>query len=139
MIWIRLNAAKPTTRQKGRSIQRIFSWVLALLCLVAAALMLLHLKPKESIPAYVFRSPNTGSCAAASPMVQHQPLEGAVNVNTAGVDELTTIPGVGPTLAQAIIEERITHGFFYYPEDLLCVKGIGEKTLVKLLPYVTLE
>ena len=50
MIWIRLNAAKPTTRQKGRSIQRIFSWVLALLCLVAAALMLLHLKPKESIP-----------------------------------------------------------------------------------------
>ena len=139
MIWIRLNAAKPTTRQKGRSIQRIFSWVLALLCLVAATLMLLHLKPKESIPAYVIRSPNTGSRAAASPMVQHQPLEGAVNVNTAGVDELTAIPGVGPTLAQAIIEERITHGFFYYPEDLLCVKGIGEKTLVKLLPYVTLE
>lgn len=139
MIWIRLNAAKPTVRQKGRSIQRIISWVLALLCLVAVALMLLHLKPKESIPAYVFRSPNTSMRADASPMAQYQPLEGAVNVNTAGVDELTTIPGVGPALAQAIIDERITHGFFFYPEDLLCVKGIGEKTLVKLLPYVTLE
>ena len=136
---IRLNAAEPAARQKGRSIQRIFSWVLALLCLVAAALMLLHLKPKESIPAYVFRSPNTGSRASASPITRYQPMEGAVNVNTAGVDELTIIPGVGPTLAQAIIDERITHGFFYYPEDLLSVKGIGEKTLVKLLPYVTLE
>lgn len=136
---IRLNAAKPTARRNGRSIQRIFSWVLALLCLVAAALALLHLKPKESIPAYVLRSPNTGSRVGVSSMIGHQPMEGAVNVNTAGVDELTAIPGVGPTLAQAIIDERITHGFFYYLEDLLCVKGIGEKTLVKLLPYVTLE
>lgn len=136
---MRLRTSRPPAREKGRSIQRFFSWVLALLCLVAAALVLVHLRPDESVPAYRFRIPNTGMRTAAAVPVKHQPHEGAVNVNTAGPEELTTLPGVGPALAQAIIDERMLHGFFYYPEDLLCVKGIGEKTLAKLLPYVTLE
>ena len=136
---MRLRTSKPVAPENGRSIQRFFSWVLALLCLVAAMLVLLHLRPDESVPAYRFRISHTGMRTAATVPVKHQPQEGAVNVNTAGLEELITLPGVGPALAQAIIDERLLHGFFYYPEDLLCVKGIGEKTLVKLLPYVTLE
>lgn len=59
-----------------------------------------------------------------------------VNINTAGVDELCTIPGIGPVKAQAIINERKTGGSFTKPDDLLRVKGIGPKTLVKMEPYL---
>ena len=39
------------------------------------------------------------------------------------------LPGVGETLAQAILDEREARGPFFYPEDLLSVRGIGEKKL----------
>ncbi len=54
---------------------------------------------------------------------------GTVNVNTADAQALTALSGVGPKLAQAIVAERATNGVFCYPEDLLAVKGIGEKKL----------
>ena len=133
----------PAVRDKGRSGQRLFGWLLALLCLSAAVLTLLHLRPDPTGPVYFLRSPHgvtKATVQAQKPAsVSQESGQPAVHVNLAGVDELTTIPGVGPVLAQAIIDERITHGFFYYPEDLLCVKGIGEKTLDKLLPYMNLE
>ena len=133
----------PAARDKGRGGQRMFGWLLALLCLSAAVLTLLHLRPDPTGPVYFLRSPHgvtKATVQAQKPAsVSQESGQPAVHVNLAGVDELTTIPGVGPVLAQAIIDERITHGFFYYPEDLLCVKGIGEKTLDKLLPYMNLE
>jgi len=134
----------PAARDKRRGSQRIFGWLLALLCLSAAALTLLHLRPDPTAPTYFLRSPQGVTRAqvqevAASAAQSPEATQSTVQVNFAGVDELTTIPGVGPVLAQAIIDERINHGFFYYPEDLLCVKGIGEKTLDKLLPYMNLE
>ena len=43
-----------------------------------------------------------------------------------------TVKGIGPKLATAIIDEREQNGAFRYWEDLLCVRGIGEKTLRKL-------
>lgn len=132
----------PAARDKERSGQRMFGWLLALLCLSAAVLNLLHLRPDPTAPTYFLRSPHEATRAqtvTASAVHSPEAAQPTVRVNFAGVDELTTIPGVGPVLAQAIIDERITHGFFYYPEDLLCVKGIGEKTLDKLLPYMNLE
>ena len=131
----------PAARADGRGSQRIFGWLLALLCLSAAALTLLHFRPDPTGPAYFLPSPHETERAQIpeSVAVSQEPVQPMVRVNLASVDELTTIPGVGPVLAQAIIDERITNGFFYYPEDLLCVKGIGEKTLPKLLPYVNLE
>lgn len=55
--------------------------------------------------------------------------DGLVDVNTADIYELTELPGVGETLAQAILDEREARGPFFYPEDLLSVRGIGEKKL----------
>ena len=52
--------------------------------------------------------------------------------------ELDTLPGVGEVIARRIMEEREKNGPFYYPEDLMNVKGIGEKTLEKLLPRIRL-
>lgn len=61
-----------------------------------------------------------------------------VNVNTAPQSELESLPGVGPVMATAIIEWRTTHGGFATVGDLLEVKGIGEATLSRLTPLVTL-
>ena len=57
---------------------------------------------------------------------------GVVNINTAGVDELQTLPGVGAVTAQAIIDERESGGPFSCPEDIMRVSGIGEKKYAKL-------
>ena len=54
--------------------------------------------------------------------------EGKVNINTASVEELAQLKGIGPALAQRIIEYREKIAPFEKPEDLMKVKGIGEKT-----------
>ena len=53
---------------------------------------------------------------------------GQVNINTASKDELMTLDGIGEAYADRIIEFRDKNGPFQNPEDLLKVKGIGEKT-----------
>lgn len=64
-------------------------------------------------------------------------LEGEVlDLNTATLSDLTRLPGIGETKAQAIITWRETHGPFQTVEDLLSVDGIGEKTLENLRPYI---
>lgn len=55
-----------------------------------------------------------------------------VNINTAGADELDSLPGVGPATAQAIIDEREANGPFESVEDIQRVSGIGEKKFEKL-------
>lgn len=62
---------------------------------------------------------------------------GLVNLNTATQPELEELPGVGPVTAAAIIEWRTRHGGFASVEDLLEVSGIGEVTLERLAPLVT--
>ncbi|MBI5966904.1 MAG: ComEA family DNA-binding protein [Deltaproteobacteria bacterium] len=60
-----------------------------------------------------------------------------ININTASVEELDTLPGIGPKMARAIFEYRETYGKFASPEDLLLVPGIGPKKLSALLPHIT--
>ncbi len=54
---------------------------------------------------------------------------GLVNINTAGIEQLMTLEGIGESYAERIIEFREKNGPFQNLEDLLKVKGIGEKTL----------
>lgn len=63
---------------------------------------------------------------------------GLVNLNTAGLEELDSLPGVGPVLAQRILDWRTEHGRFTSVEELGEVSGIGEKLLARLKPKVTL-
>jgi competence protein ComEA len=60
-----------------------------------------------------------------------------VNVNTATLDELETLPGIGEVLGQRIIDYREQHGPFQSVEDLLNVSGIGDSRLADIKPHVT--
>lgn len=62
-----------------------------------------------------------------------------VNINTAGAPELIAIPGVGPVLAQRIIEYREQHGGFNSEKDLIKVKGIGPVNVKKIIPHIEFE
>ena len=54
---------------------------------------------------------------------------GTIDINSGDLYELTELPRVGEVIGQAIIDNREAYGPFRYPEDLLSVRGIGEKTL----------
>ncbi|QCR32952.1 helix-hairpin-helix domain-containing protein [Lysinibacillus sp. SGAir0095] len=62
-----------------------------------------------------------------------------VNLNSADVTELTTLPGIGASKAQAIIAFREENGSFKTIEDLKNVSGIGEKTFEKLKEYIVVR
>ncbi|MCC7417174.1 MAG: helix-hairpin-helix domain-containing protein [Acidobacteria bacterium] len=61
-----------------------------------------------------------------------------VNINTAGVAELETLPGVGSRTAALIVEYRQKNGPFKKIEELMNVRGRGEKTFLKLRPQLTI-
>jgi len=61
-----------------------------------------------------------------------------VNINTATAEELDRLPGIGPAKARAIIEYRETYGRFETPEQLMEVKGIGQKTFERLKDMIEL-
>ena len=75
----------------------------------------------------------------AQPSVKKStPSEGSrININTATSQELQTLRGIGPAMAQRIIEYRQTSGGFSTVDDLTNVKGIGEKTLEKIRDSIT--
>ena len=60
-----------------------------------------------------------------------------LNLNTATVAELQALPGVGASTAKLIVEHRSKNGSFKKVEELMNIKGIGEKSFLKLKPMVT--
>jgi competence protein ComEA len=73
----------------------------------------------------------------APPEAGKAAVQSTVNLNTATAAQLESLPGVGPTLATRIIEHRQKNGPFKKIEELMNVKGIGEKNFLKLKPLVT--
>ncbi len=62
-----------------------------------------------------------------------------VNINTATKEELMKIPGVGPKMAEQIIKHREIYGKFKRIEDIMNVKGIGQKKFEKMKNYLTIN
>jgi competence protein ComEA len=60
---------------------------------------------------------------------------GKINLNSATVEQLTAVPGVGKTLAARIVEHRQKEGSFKSVSELMNVKGVGEKNLAKIQGY----
>ncbi len=69
-----------------------------------------------------------------------QVFAGPVNINSADVTALDQeLVGVGPVIAQRIVEHREAHGAFQSPEELMLVKGVGEKVLAKNAEFILLK
>lgn len=81
--------------------------------------------------------PAAGTGQAAAPAGPGQPGGGPVNLNTATLAELDALPGVGPVLAQRILDHRERHGGFRSVSDLRQVEGIGDARYEQLKDLVT--
>ena len=73
-----------------------------------------------------------------SPALAAKPLpQTKVYLNSAGIAELSTLPGVGEKLAGRIIEYRQKAGGFKSTQELMNVRGVGEKNFLKMQPYIS--
>lgn len=81
--------------------------------------------------------PTGGEASPPSTHGSSGPSRGLVDLNTADAAALETLPGVGPSIAAAIIRHRETEGAFGRVEDLLEVAGIGPSRLAQIEPLVT--
>lgn len=83
----------------------------------------------------VISSTDTAKSAKAEKSAKKE-IPRDVNINTADKDLLTQLPGIGPVTADTIIQYRKDNGQFGSIDELTKVKGIGNKTLEKLKPYL---
>jgi competence ComEA-like helix-hairpin-helix protein len=79
---------------------------------------------------------NRNMQAPADDTAQSQPH---VNVNIATKEELQTLPGIGPTMSERIIEHRRKYGSFKRAEHLMIIRGFSDKLFRKIAPLVTVE
>ena len=117
----------------------LFEWVVLGLTLlfVLGTLWWFHsTRPQEGVTLVEVSEDRQAVTPAKKPEAPGM-LEGEVlDLNTATLSDLTRLPGIGETKAQAILDWREAHGPFRAVEDLLSVDGIGEKTWETLRPYV---
>lgn len=99
--------------------------------------MMLAIVAIAAIPAAAQQKPATpaSSAAAKAAVTSGAP----VNLNTATQAQLEALPGIGPKAAERILEYRQKNGSFKKIEDLMNVKGIGEKSFLKLKPLITIS
>ncbi len=97
---------------------------------ISVGLWILVLLLSASSPAHAAQAKAAKSKTAAT-------ISTPVNINTATAAQLEALPGVGAKTARLIVEERQKNGGFKKIEELMNIKGIGEKSFLKLKPMVT--
>ena len=120
---------------------RALSAVLLAGCLLCLTLVFVDLfrQAAKRPETKLYTAAPAAAVGRSAPAAETEEDGGRIPINFAGKDELTQLPGVGPALAERIIEEREKNGVFRLPEDLLAVRGIGAATLQRLLPYISLQ
>ena len=79
------------------------------------------------------------SSATGSSSSKSEKITTKININTASVEELQTLKGIGPATAKSIILYREEYGAFSAIEEIMNVKRIGEKTFAKIKDFITVE
>ena len=105
--------------------------LLMLLAIVAMAAI-----PVAAVAAQAAPAAKQGVAKPAKP-AKAPASTAVVNINTATQAQLESLPGVGAKAAERILEYRQKNGQFKKVEDLMNVKGIGEKSFLKLKPRLT--
>ena len=89
-------------------------------------------------PTLAAAQPSTPSPARASARSSAKPpVTGTININTASAAELEALPGIGAKTAARIVEYRQKNGPFKKIEELMNVRGVGEKNFLKLKPQIS--
>jgi competence protein ComEA len=80
-----------------------------------------------------------GAASFAADAQANPSAAGVVNINAAGVAQLSLLPRVGAKAAQRIVDYRTAHGPFAKTTDIMQVKGFGDKSFERLNPYIAVE
>jgi competence protein ComEA len=91
-----------------------------------------------AVPAFAVAQALPPGANQAGGAVKEKPAAAPVNINTATATELEKLPGVGPATAARMIEYRQKNGGFKKVEDVMNIRGIGEKSFLKLKPLITI-
>jgi len=90
---------------------------------------------------YLGGAPATPAATAAFRVLPSAPTatpsSQLININTASLSQLETLPGIGPTIAQNIIDYRTAHGPFAHIEDIMNVAGVGPATFDNVKDLIT--
>lgn len=124
----RLDGKRFCAAYRNASLQALF------VCLLIAPLVAACVKLPRDAPARAAQS--VSSSAAVADETQSSPR---VNINTATVEELEKLPGVGTVLASRIVEHRRRYGHFRRAEHLIIVRGVGDRRFRELRTLLTVE
>ena len=124
-----------------------FPWLLCasfLFLLCTAGLFMFRNLNRGSVLADTVRPTLATTISATSAPQETEPTEadtpdGPLDLNSATLEQLDTLPGIGPTIAQRILDYRVAYGPFTSVAELLNVSGIGEKRLEAIWDLVTIE
>ena len=120
----------------------LYEWVvlaLTLLFVVGTIWWFHSTRPEGGVTLVEISQDRQAATPAEKPEAPGMLAGEVLDLNNASLSDLTRLPGIGETKAQAILDWREAYGPFRAVEDLLSVEGIGEKTLENLRPYVTVS
>ncbi|MFH1305480.1 MAG: helix-hairpin-helix domain-containing protein [Candidatus Omnitrophota bacterium] len=120
----------------NKSEKIVFVALAALLFLGAATLHVKHLRSRYDV---AIITDGAGHALTLEEAFKAHEEARKVDINNAAIKELVSVPGIGEVLASRIIAGRKAQGRFYRVDDLLRIKGIGEKKLAMIRKYLKTE